>query len=68
MLAVAPDGAVSKIAVPMKFVTNIAISGTRAAIVGSFINDAPPFPGRVEVFPRQMLLELAKRTVVSAVH
>jgi sugar lactone lactonase YvrE len=67
MLAVAPDGTVSKLAVPMKFVTNIAISGTRAAIVGPFINDQPPFPGRVEILPRQTLLELAKRAAVPAV-
>ncbi len=67
ILAVAPDGAVSRLAVPMKFVTNIAISGTRAVIVGPFANDRPPFPGRVEVLPRQNLIELAKRTAVPAV-
>jgi sugar lactone lactonase YvrE len=67
MLAVAPDGAVSKLAVPMKFVTNIAISGSRAVVVGPFINDQPPFPGRVEILPRQTLLELAKRAAVPAV-
>jgi sugar lactone lactonase YvrE len=67
MLAVAPDGTVSKLAVPMKFVTNLAISGTRAAIVGPFVNDQPPFPGRVEVLPRRTLLELAKRAAVPAV-
>jgi sugar lactone lactonase YvrE len=66
VLAVAPDGTVSKLAVATKFVTNIAISGTRVAVVGSFINDAPPFPGRVEILPRQKLLELVKRTVVPA--
>src|SRR5262249_24955427 len=60
MLAVSPDGTVSKIPVPMKFVTNIAISDTKAVVVGSFINDAPPFPGRVELLPRQALLELVK--------
>ena len=60
-LAVAPDGTVGKFAVPMRFVTNIAISGTRAAIVGPSINDRPPFPGRVEVLPRQTLLDLVKR-------
>jgi sugar lactone lactonase YvrE len=63
IVAVAPDGSVSKLTVPMKFVTNIAISGTRAAVVGPFINDQPPFPGRVEVMPRQALLDLAKRAV-----
>jgi sugar lactone lactonase YvrE len=67
ILAVAPDGTVSKLAVPMKFVTNIAISSTRAVIVGPFINDQPPFPGRVEVLPRQQLLDLAKRAVVPSV-
>jgi hypothetical protein len=51
----------------MKFVTNIAISGTRAVVVGPFINDQPPFPGRVEILPRQTLLELAKRAAVPAV-
>ena len=64
MLAVAPDGTVSKLAVPMKFVTNIAIAGARAVIVGAFANDAPPYPGRVEILPRQTLIELAKRTAV----
>jgi sugar lactone lactonase YvrE len=67
ILAVAPDRTVSKLAVPMKFVTNIAISGTRAAIVGPFVNDQPPFPGRVEIMPRQMLLDLAKRSASPAV-
>jgi sugar lactone lactonase YvrE len=66
MLAVAPDGTVSKMTVATKFVTNIAISGDKAVVVGAFANDAPPFPGRVEVFPRQTLLELVKRTVVPA--
>ena len=67
LLAVAPDGAVSKIPVPMKFVTNVAVSGTRAVIVGPFVNDRPPFPGRVEILPRQQLLDLARRTVVPVV-
>lgn len=67
ILAVAPGGTVGKLAVPMKFVTNIAISGTRAAILGPFINDGPPFPGRVEVMPRQLLFDLAKRTASPAV-
>jgi len=67
ILAVAPDGAVSKLTVPMKFVTNIAIAGTRAAIVGPFVNDQPPFPGRVELLPRQHLLDLAKRSTIPAV-
>jgi len=67
IMAVSPDGRVSKLTAPMKFVTNIAISGTRAVVVGPFINDQPPFPGRVEVMPRQTLLDLAKRTVSPAV-
>jgi sugar lactone lactonase YvrE len=67
ILAVAPDGRVSKFPVPMKFVTNIAISGTRAVIVGPFVNDRPPFPGRVELMPRQSLLELVKRTAAPVV-
>jgi hypothetical protein len=58
---------VSKIPVPMKFVTNVAVSGTRAVIVGPFVNDRPPFPGRVEILPRQQLLDLARRTVVPVV-
>jgi sugar lactone lactonase YvrE len=66
MLAVAPDGTVSKLAVATRFVTNIAISGARAVIVGAFANDAPPYPGRVEMLPRQTLIELAKRTAVPA--
>jgi hypothetical protein len=57
---------VSKLAVPMKFVTNIAISGTRAVVVGPFVNDQPPFPGRVELMPRQTLLDLAKRAASPA--
>jgi sugar lactone lactonase YvrE len=67
ILAVAPDGMVGKLAVPMKFVTNVAISGTRAAIVGPFVNDRPPFTGRVELLPRQDLLDLAKRSATPAV-
>jgi sugar lactone lactonase YvrE len=65
MLAVAPDGTVSKLAVRTKFVTNIAISGTSAAVVGAFANDQPSLPGWVEVLPRQTLLALVKRTVVA---
>jgi sugar lactone lactonase YvrE len=64
ILAVAPDGAVSKLRVATKFVTNIAISGDKVVVVGAFINDQPPYPGRVEILPRQALLELVKRTVV----
>jgi sugar lactone lactonase YvrE len=67
IMAVAPDGTVSKVAVPMKFVTNIAISGSRAVVVGPFINDQPPFPGHVEIVPRQKLLDLVKRTAAPAV-
>jgi sugar lactone lactonase YvrE len=67
IMAVAPDGTVSKLAVPMKFVTNIAISDTRAVVVGPFVNDQPPFPGRVEVMPRQTLLDLAKRNAAPGV-
>jgi len=65
MMVIAPNGAVSKFAVPMKFVTNIAISDTQAVIVGAFANDRPPFPGRVEMMPRQAILELAKQNAVS---
>jgi hypothetical protein len=63
---VAADGTVSKLAVATRFVTNIAISGDKAVVVGAFANDQPPYPGRVEIFPRQTLLELVKRTVVPA--
>src|SRR5262249_33910277 len=66
MLAVAPDGAVSKLRVATKFVTNIAIAGDKAVVVGAFANDMPPYPGRVEILPRQTLLEYVKRTVVHA--
>jgi sugar lactone lactonase YvrE len=66
MLAVAPDGTVSKLAVATRFVTNIAISGSKAVVVGASINDRPPFPGRVEILSRQILLELVKRTAVPA--
>jgi sugar lactone lactonase YvrE len=64
MMAVLADGSVSKMPVPMKFVTNIAISATRAVIVGANINDRPPFTGIVQMMPRQALLELAQRLVV----
>ena len=67
MMVVAPSGAVSKVPVAQKFVTNIAISDTRAVIVGAMINDRPPFTGRVEMMSRQGLLDLAKRSVVSPV-
>jgi sugar lactone lactonase YvrE len=65
MLVVAPNGTVSKVAVPVKFVTNIAVSDTRAVIVGASINDRPPFPGRVEMMDRQALLQLARQNVVA---
>jgi len=65
MMVVAPSGLVSKVVVPMKFVTNVAVSDTQAVIVGAFINDQPPFPGRVELIPRQALLDLARQNVVS---
>jgi sugar lactone lactonase YvrE len=68
MMVVASGGAVSKVPVPMKFVTNIAVSDSRAVIVGSFINDRPPFSGRVEMMTRDALIELAKRNVVSPLH
>ena len=64
MLAVMPNGSVSKIPVPMKFVTNIAVSGTRAVIVGANVNDRPPFTGLVLMMPREALLEQAKRHVL----
>jgi gluconolactonase len=65
MMVVAANGTISKVPVPMKFVTNIAVSDTRAVIVGAFINDRPPFAGRVEMMSRQALMELVKRHVVS---
>jgi sugar lactone lactonase YvrE len=67
MLAVAPDGTVSKLTVRTRFVTNIAISGTTAAIVGAFANDRPGLPGWVEVLPRRTLLALVKKTAVAPV-
>jgi sugar lactone lactonase YvrE len=66
ILAVAPDGTVSKMTVATRFVTNIAISTDKAVVVGAFANDQPPYPGRVAVLPRQTLLDLVKRTVVPA--
>ena len=65
MMVVAPNGTVSKVPVPVKFVTNIAVSDTQAVIVGAAINDRPPFPGRVELLPRQSLLELARKSVAT---
>jgi sugar lactone lactonase YvrE len=65
IMVVAPDGAVGKVAVPVKFVTNVAVSAARAAIVGASVNDRPPLPGRVEILPRRALLELARQNVVS---
>lgn len=67
MMVVTANGAISKVPVPMKFVTNIAVSDTRAVIVGAFMNDRPPFAGRVEMMPRRALIELAKRNVASPV-
>jgi sugar lactone lactonase YvrE len=64
MLAVAPDGSVSKLGVAVRFVTNIAIAGDKAVVVGAFANDSPPYRGRVEVLPRRTLLDLVKRAVV----
>jgi sugar lactone lactonase YvrE len=64
ILAVALDGAVSKLRVATKFVTNIAIAGDKAVVVGAFANDMPPYPGRVEILPRQTLLNLVKRAAV----
>jgi gluconolactonase len=61
MMIVAPDGAVSKVAVPVKFATNIAVSATQAVIVGASINDRPPYPGRVTLLHRQSLLDQARR-------
>jgi len=67
MMIVAPGGKVSKVEVPMKFVTNIAVSDVRAVIVGAHVNDQPPFAGRVEIMPRAGLMEQVKRHVVSPV-
>lgn len=67
MMVVMANGSISKVPVSMKFVTNIAVSDTRAVIVGAVINDRPPFAGRVEMMPRPALIDLAKRNVVSPV-
>jgi sugar lactone lactonase YvrE len=67
LMVVAPDGSVSKVPVPVKFVTNIAVSDSQAVIVGAAINDRPPFPGRVELIPRQALLDLARKNVATPV-
>jgi sugar lactone lactonase YvrE len=68
MMAVMADGAVSRFPVPMKFVTNVAVSDRRAVVVGAFVNDRPPFSGRVEVLPRAAIIEMARRHVVRPVH
>jgi sugar lactone lactonase YvrE len=65
MMVVAPDGTVSKVPVSVKFVTNIAVSDGQAVIVGASINDRPPFPGRVELIPRDALLDLARKNVAA---
>jgi sugar lactone lactonase YvrE len=65
MMIVAPDGTVSKVPVPVKFVTNVAVSGGQAVIVGASINDRPPFSGRVDLLPRATLLDLARKHVAS---
>ncbi len=67
MMVVAASGTVSKVPVATKYVTNIAVSDTRAVIVGSFINDRPPFSGQVDLMPRSALMELVRRNVVSPV-
>jgi hypothetical protein len=67
LMVVAASGAVSKLPVAMKFVTNIAVSEARAAIVGSFVNDRPPFSGRVELLPRAALMDLVERNVAAPV-
>jgi sugar lactone lactonase YvrE len=64
IMAVLANGSVSKIPVPMRFVTNIAISDRRAVIVGAMINDRPPFTGMVQLMPRNALIELANRNVL----
>jgi sugar lactone lactonase YvrE len=65
LMVVAPDGSVSRIPAPVKFVTNIAVSDSQAVIVGAAINDRPPYPGRVELLPRQALLDLARKNVAT---
>jgi len=65
LMIVAPDGTVSKVPVSLKFVTNIAVSGGQAVIVGAEVNDRPPFPGRVDLLPRHALLEMARKHVAT---
>jgi sugar lactone lactonase YvrE len=57
VMVVMAGGETKKLPVAMKFVTNIAVSGARLAVVGAFANDRAPYPGRVEVLPRQEFLE-----------
>lgn len=55
VLIVGADGSVSEHIVDTPFVTNVAIAGDDAAVVGSYINDVPPFPGKVAILPRKAL-------------
>ncbi|MFZ4603116.1 MAG: SMP-30/gluconolactonase/LRE family protein [Caulobacterales bacterium] len=53
LLQIAPNGKLRRvIPVPFRYVTNIAFAPSGdAAIVGSLINDQPPFPGQVILLP-----------------
>jgi sugar lactone lactonase YvrE len=50
LFVIKADGEVRTHTVPMKYVTNIAISKTLAAVVGAFVNDRMPFPGKVQIY------------------
>lgn len=64
ILAVRPEGIVSKLRVPTRFITNIAISGDLVAVVGTYINNRYPFPGRVQVMARAKLMQAVRGAVV----
>ena len=53
LLQIAPNGKLRRvIPVPFRYVTNIAFAPNGdAAVVGSLINDQPPFPGQVILLP-----------------
>jgi sugar lactone lactonase YvrE len=55
LLIVSPDGSVREHVVDTPFVTNVAIAGDTAAVVGAYINDMPPYPGKVAILPRRGL-------------
>jgi sugar lactone lactonase YvrE len=62
LLVVKKNGAVRSRSVPIKYVTNIAISKKLAAIVGAAINDRPPFSGKVLIYPKDAFVKGFSKT------